>query len=98
MENLLIIIKDHLRIAWDDEDEALITLIKRAQANLEELVGLGLDFEKEGLAQALLINYVRYDYNNALEYFEENFRKEILRLQLQEAAKDRDRNDSGQEV
>ncbi len=30
----------------------------------------------------LLLDYCRYAYNNASEYFEENFQKEILRLQL----------------
>lgn len=36
----------------------------------------------KGLARSLLFDFVRYAYNNASEYFEENFREEILRLQL----------------
>jgi len=35
----------------------------------------------------LLLDYCRYVYNNASEYFEENYSKEILRLQLQEGIK-----------
>ena len=37
-------------------------------------------------AASLLLDYCRYSYNNASEYFEENFAREILRLQLQVAA------------
>lgn len=34
---------------------------------------------------ALLLDYCRYYYNNAVEYFEENFQKQIVRLQFNEA-------------
>ena len=60
----------------------LARLIERGKKKLEELMGAALDFEDEGLARSLLFDYVRYAYNNASEYFEENFRFEILRLQL----------------
>lgn len=75
-------IKDYLKITWDDENEHLSELIARGQAKLQELVGTELDFDNEGLARSLLFDYVRYAYNNASEYFEENFHHEILRLQL----------------
>jgi hypothetical protein len=39
-------------------------------------------------AASLLLDYCRYSYNNASEYFEENFAREILRLQLQVAAEE----------
>ena len=42
---------------------------------------------KPSLAVSLLLDYCRYVYNNASEYFEENFSKELLRLQLQEGIK-----------
>jgi hypothetical protein len=42
---------------------------------------------KPSLAVSLLLDYCRYAYNNALEYFEENFRAQILRLQLLEGVK-----------
>lgn len=42
---------------------------------------------KPSLAVSLLLDYCRYAYGNALEYFEENFAKELLRLQLQEGIK-----------
>lgn len=82
---LLQLVKDTLRITWDSDDVFIGQIIGRGQVYLNELVGVELDFQKEGLAQSLFLNYCRYDYNNALEYFEENFHKEILRLQLTKA-------------
>lgn len=75
-------IKNYLKITWDDEDDFLTSLINRGQTKLNELAGAELDFETEGLARSLLFDYVRYAYNNATEYFEENYQHEILRLQL----------------
>ena len=75
-------IKDYLKITWNDEDVTIQGSIDRGQSNLNELVGAELDFLTEGQARSLLFNYCRYDYNNAVEYFEENFQREILRLQL----------------
>lgn len=75
-------IKNYLKITWDDEDDFLTSLISRGQTKLNELTGAELDFETEGLPRSLLFDYVRYAYNNATEYFEENYQHEILRLQL----------------
>ncbi|NLA28030.1 MAG: phage gp6-like head-tail connector protein [Firmicutes bacterium] len=75
-------VKGYLRITWRDEDSAIADLIDRGKAKLNELAGADLDFDTEGLARSLLFDCVRYLYNNAGEYFEENFQKEILRLQI----------------
>ena len=85
---LLELVKEELRITWDDEDTRLISMIERAKASLNKLMGIELDYEKPGPAQDLLLARCRYDYNNALEYFEQNFAREILRLQLQVAAEE----------
>jgi len=81
-ELLLAAVRNYLDITWEDEDEALTGLISRGQAYLNNLVGADLDFVI-GLPLSLLMDYCRYVYNNASEYFEENFAGEILRLQLQ---------------
>lgn len=75
-------VKDYLKITWSDEDAALTSLITRGQAYLNNLAGADLDFNS-GLPLSLLLDYCRYVYNNASEYFEENFAGEILRLQIQ---------------
>lgn len=80
-------VKDELKITWDDEDIALGRMITRATENLNDLMGVELDYETNSQAKTLFLNYCRYDYNQALEYFEDNFQKEILRLQLKEGVK-----------
>lgn len=75
-------VKNYLKITWDDEDAAIQDIIEQSKAYLNELVGAELDFEQKGLARSLLFDRCRYAYNNASEYFEENFQREILRLQL----------------
>lgn len=81
-------VKEYLKITWNDEDNSLNNMIERGKSNLEELTGTTLDFTVNNQAKSLLLDYCRYAYNNALEYFEENFHKEITRLQLSEAVKD----------
>lgn len=80
-------VKDYLKITWDDEDAAIQSMIERGKADLNDLVGAELDFDSPGPAQSLLLDYCRYRYNNASEYFEENFAQELLRLQLQMGVK-----------
>lgn len=78
-------VKAYLKITWDDEDTSLTGMIARGKGYLNELTGVTLDFETEGQAKSLLLDYCRYNYNNAMEYFEENFGSSILRLQLKSA-------------
>ena len=80
-------IKDDLDITWSDEDAKIQRIIDAGKNNLETLAGGTLDFTAEGLAKSLLKNYCRYSYNNASEYFEENFHQQIIRLQIIEGIK-----------
>ena len=86
-------VKEYLKITWDDEDGYIQGIINRGKDYLSNLTGTELDFDVEGQSKALLLDYCRYAYNNALEYFEENFYKGILRLQLQEAVKENARQE-----
>ena len=81
-------LKYNLGIIGSAEDAALQSIVLRGQARLEGLAGVALDFEAEGLPKSLLLDFCRYSYNNASEYFEENFKGEILRMQLQSAVID----------
>lgn len=76
-------VKDYLKITWDDEDALLQAMIERGKAYLNDLTGTELDFDLPGPAQSLLLDYCRYVHNNASEYFESNFARDLLRLQLQ---------------
>ena len=80
-------VKDYLKVTWNDEDSHIQGIIDRGQAYLNDLTGAELDFETDGPPKTLLLDYCRYVYNNASEYFEENFARELLRLQLQEGIK-----------
>lgn len=80
-------VKDYLKVTWNDEDAHIQGIINRGQAYLNDLTGAELDFEADGPPKTLLLDYCRYVYNNASEYFEENFARELLRLQLQEGIK-----------
>ncbi len=76
-------VKDYLKVTWNDEDAHIQGIINRGQAYLNDLTGAELDYETDGPPKALLLDYCRYVYNNASEYFEANYRRELLRLQLQ---------------
>lgn len=78
-------VKEYLKITWDDEDVKLQNMIDRGQNYLNERTGVELDYTTEGQPKALLLDYCRYAYNNALEYFNENFKSELFRLQLKKA-------------
>ncbi|CAC9931686.1 hypothetical protein PEPNEM18_01043 [Aedoeadaptatus nemausensis] len=83
-------VKETLRITWDSDDAYLASIIARGEQYLKDLTGTEPDFAQEGLAQNLLLDYCRYEYNQATEYFEDNYHKEILRLQLSEALRGKD--------
>lgn len=78
-------VKEVLKITWGNEDAFLANIINRGKNYLEDLTGVKLDFNNNDQAKSLLLNYCRYDYNSALEYFEDNFQKQIIRLQYKEA-------------
>ena len=92
--NLLSELKFNLGITDNEQDEELEKIIARGKAILEGLTGVTLDFEKEELPKSLCLDYCRYAYNNASEYFMENFKSEILRMQLQSAVSDYNSNKS----
>lgn len=80
-------LKEYLKITWSNENIYLNDIINRGKEYLKDLTGTNIDFESEGQAKSLLLDYCRYYYNNAVEYFEDNFQKQIVRLQYREAIK-----------
>lgn len=80
-------VKAYLKINWDEENDALSNMIERGKSRLNKLSGLELDFDSQGQPKELLLDYCRYAYNNALEYFEVNFASDILNLQLDSGIK-----------
>lgn len=78
-------LKQYLR--EDDNEDILKNILKNGQDYLNKIAGIELDYSNNILAKTLLLDYCRYSYNNASEYFLENFKEDILRLQLESAVK-----------
>lgn len=79
----------HLDGVTDDGTTGRLTmLIEHGQAYLQGLCGAALDYEGDLEAHALLMGYVRYAYNDAVELFLSNFADDIFRKQIDVAIKE----------
>lgn len=87
--DLLEDVKHALAITWTEEDNNIIKLIDRSVYYINDLVGAELDLTVNLVARELVINRIRYEYNNALDQFESNFFKPLSRLTLQVAIDER---------
>lgn len=84
-------LKSYLKITWNDEDIDLQRTIDRAKSYLEnDIAGVSLDFEADTSNKQLLLDCCRYIYNNAFEYFEQNFQGQLIRLQMKSAVVNND--------
>lgn len=82
-EGLLADIKNYLDITWEDEatDTKVSGLIAAGMAYLNQKYGGEADYLSPGLPRTLLMDYVRYARDNALEVFENNFIALLLGMQ-----------------
>ena len=89
MPELLVAVKDYLRITWQDEktDKNLMGFINRGKARLQDIAGVPLDFTIEDLSRTLLLDYCRYANSQALEMFEKNFASELMDLHIKSQVK-----------
>lgn len=80
---LLSDIKNHLDITWDDEaeDKRISGLAALGTAYLDDKLGDPADYDRDGLPRALLMEYVRYARDKALDVFEANYQSMILAMQ-----------------
>lgn len=88
--DLLDEVKEALAITWDEEDNNIVKLIDRSVYYINDLVGVELDLKVNLSARELVINRIRYEYNNALDQFEDNFEQPLSRLILHAALKERE--------
>ncbi|MDK7481269.1 hypothetical protein OWP19_25235 [Bacillus cereus] len=88
--DLLDEVKEALAITWNEEDSNIIKLIDRSVYYINDLVGVELDLKVNLSARELVINRIRYEYNNALDQFETNFEQPLSRLILHAALKERE--------
>lgn len=80
---LLVDVKNHLNITWEDEatDEKIRGLIASASMYLDGKGGTPLDYDADGMPRTLLMEYVRYARDSALDVFENNYQALILGMQ-----------------
>lgn len=88
--DLLDEVKEALAITWNEEDSNIIKLINRSVYYINDLVGVELDLKVNLSARELVVNRIRYEYNNALDQFETNFEQPLSRLILHVALKERE--------
>lgn len=76
-------VKNELGVTWQDEatDNLYRGLIARATAYLDGKGGAVLDYDDDDMPRALMIEYVRYARDAALDVFENNYLSMILALQ-----------------
>lgn len=75
-------IKNHLRVTWNYEDDEIQTSIDDGKAIINGICGES-DYTKPGLANKLLKAYCSYDRSGSTSMFEENYKRQLLRLQIQ---------------
>lgn len=76
-------VRNYCDITWEDEgtDRKLLTLIGNGIAYLDSKRGEPADYTADGLPRQLLLDYVRYGRDSALEVFEANYASAILAMQ-----------------
>lgn len=77
--------KLNLRIDWNDDDPLIQFKVKRSFKYFEGITGADLTFADDSAETELLLERVRYDWNNALDDFENNYKSEILALIMSKA-------------
>lgn len=76
-------VKNYLDITWPDEatDRKISGFIASGAAYLNDKAGAELDYDQDGYGRTLLMEYVRYARDGALDVFENNYRHLLLAMQ-----------------
>lgn len=90
--------KHALAITWNEEDKDIERLLNRSVHAINELVGVELDYDINLSAREIVIERVRYGYNNALDEFENNYRQPLSRLILNVAIDERKKAENGNQT
>lgn len=74
-------VKAHLRVTWKYQDDEIMDMIDEGQTFIDSICGVS-DYEHVGPAFSLLKSYCRYAWSGSVELFEENYKRQLLRLQI----------------
>lgn len=82
-DGLLADVKNYLDITWDDEatDKKIGGLIASGMVYLNGKLGEAADYTQDGQPRTLLMEYVRYARDGAMDVFENNYLSLILAMQ-----------------
>ena len=82
-EGLLSDVKNYLNITWSDQatDAKISGLIASGMVYLNDKYGEAADYTVDGMPRTLLMEYVRYGRDSALDVFENNYQALILGMQ-----------------
>lgn len=82
--NLLTDVKNYLDITWTDDalDKKIEGIILRGMKYIDTLSGNTEDYTLEEKPRELLFDYCRYARSHGLEDFKNNFKHELLSLQI----------------
>lgn len=86
---LLAAVRNYLDITWTDADTdlKLTGIISRGIKYIDRHAGSTLDYSTEDNPRALLMDYARYAWSNALDEFSTNYLPEIIALEIAESVK-----------
>lgn len=76
-------VENYLNITWQDEatDKRISGLIAAGMVYLDGKLGAQADYTQDGLPRTLLMEYVRYARDAALDVFENNYLSMLLAMQ-----------------
>ena len=82
-EELLSDVKNYLNITWDDDatDAKVSGLIASGMVYLNAKYGEEADYTADSMPRTLLMEYVRYARDSALDVFENNYQALLLGMQ-----------------
>lgn len=86
-DGLLSDVKNYLGITWEDEatDNKISGLIASGMVYINSKYGEEADYTKDGMPRTLLMEYVRYTRDSALDVFENNYLSLLLGMQNERA-------------
>lgn len=86
-ESLVTSCKNALCITWDDEqtNQLLVEYIQSSKVYFSNFTERELTFDEDTAVREMVIERVRYLYNNAVDEFEKNFSSRIASFIQQEA-------------
>lgn len=86
-DGLLNDVKNYLGITWEDEatDSKISGLIASGMVYINDKYGEEADYTKDGMPRTLLMEYVRYTRDSALDVFENNYLSLLLGMQNERA-------------